>query len=145
MNMSDLAEDLELPMSVVAIRHEFTHEEIPALSCLRENAKKCLDWLWTWYWAKLDDMVSHVPGDIGRRRDVENAREELVLALNKYVAARIDEVRSKIVQPNERPANVACFHIVRLCKGRIEFLDLLAEALVAPTGRGKGLIPSDKV
>lgn len=45
---------LGVPASFVELRHEATHRDLPSLVVLRSAALRSLDWLWEFYWAKLD-------------------------------------------------------------------------------------------
>ncbi|RJE24710.1 Cell morphogenesis protein Las1 [Aspergillus sclerotialis] len=58
--MFQRAVDLGLPASFVELRHEATHRELPSLVVLRNAAQRSLEWLWDYYWAKIDPDI--VPG-----------------------------------------------------------------------------------
>lgn len=67
--MFQRAMDLGLPASFVELRHEATHRELPSLVVLRNAAQRSLEWLWDYYWAKVDNKnnknntaASVVPG-----------------------------------------------------------------------------------
>jgi ribosomal biogenesis protein LAS1 len=45
-----LAETVGLPRSVVDIRHEAAHHELPSLQLLRLGARQALEWLRASYW-----------------------------------------------------------------------------------------------
>lgn len=52
--MFQRAIDLGLPASFVELRHEATHRELPSLIVLRNAAQRSLEWLWDYYWVKVD-------------------------------------------------------------------------------------------
>lgn len=52
--MFQRAVDLGLPASFVELRHEATHRELPSLVVLRNATQRSLEWLWDYYWAKVD-------------------------------------------------------------------------------------------
>lgn len=52
--MFQRAVDLGLPASFVELRHEATHRDLPSLVVLRNAAQRSLEWLWGYYWEKLD-------------------------------------------------------------------------------------------
>lgn len=52
--MFQRAMDLGLPASFVELRHEATHRELPSLIVLRNAAQRSLEWLWGYYWVKID-------------------------------------------------------------------------------------------
>ncbi|PGG96432.1 hypothetical protein GX51_07838 [Blastomyces parvus] len=54
--MFQRAMELGLPASFVELRHEATHRELPALTVLRNAARRSLEWLWEFYWAGLGDI-----------------------------------------------------------------------------------------
>ena len=58
--MFQRAVDLGLPASFVELRHEATHRELPSLVVLRNAAQRSLEWLWDYYWGKIEPDV--VPG-----------------------------------------------------------------------------------
>ncbi|GAA5926662.1 hypothetical protein JCM1841_003197 [Sporobolomyces salmonicolor] len=49
-SIASLAAQLGLPLWFVELRHQATHEELPALPVLRDGARQALDWLYTHYW-----------------------------------------------------------------------------------------------
>ncbi|GAA5912639.1 rRNA-processing protein LAS1 [Sporobolomyces salmoneus] len=49
-SISSLATQLGLPLWFVELRHQATHEELPALPVLREGARQAIDWLYLHYW-----------------------------------------------------------------------------------------------
>lgn len=52
--MFQRAVDVGVPASFVELRHEATHRELPALIVLRNATLRSLEWLWDFYWAKID-------------------------------------------------------------------------------------------
>lgn len=52
--MFQRAVDLGVPASFVELRHEATHRELPALIVLRNATLRSLEWLWDFYWVKVD-------------------------------------------------------------------------------------------
>ncbi|CRG84402.1 hypothetical protein PISL3812_01694 [Talaromyces islandicus] len=52
--MFQRALDLGLPASFVELRHEATHRELPSLVVLRGAVHRSLEWLWGYYWGRLD-------------------------------------------------------------------------------------------
>lgn len=59
--MFQRAIDLGLPASFVELRHEATHRELPSLIVLRNATQRSLEWLWDYYWAKVDPHAAAVP------------------------------------------------------------------------------------
>lgn len=54
-SMYSIAKDIGLPATFVELRHQATHEELPALPKFRSAAKKAMDWIWDYYWRDLVD------------------------------------------------------------------------------------------
>lgn len=52
--MFQRAVDLGLPASFVELRHEATHRDLPSLVVLRNATQRSLEWLWDFYWGKLE-------------------------------------------------------------------------------------------
>ncbi|EFR04641.1 hypothetical protein MGYG_09162 [Nannizzia gypsea CBS 118893] len=44
-----------VPASFVELRHEATHRDLPSLVVLRDAARRSMDWLWEFYWNKIDN------------------------------------------------------------------------------------------
>ncbi|KAI7068862.1 hypothetical protein KC365_g16711 [Hortaea werneckii] len=52
-SMLEIARQIEMPASFVGLRHEATHEELPALGRLVGASAEALEWLWGAYWSRL--------------------------------------------------------------------------------------------
>ncbi|OKL58228.1 hypothetical protein UA08_06554 [Talaromyces atroroseus] len=52
--MFSRASMIGLPLSFVELRHEAAHRELPSLVLLRNYTNRALEWLWGYYWAKID-------------------------------------------------------------------------------------------
>lgn len=48
--MFERAKQLKLPASLVDLRHQATHEELPSMPALRQYVKQALDWIWNDFW-----------------------------------------------------------------------------------------------
>jgi ribosomal biogenesis protein LAS1 len=61
--MFSRASMIGLPLSFVELRHEAAHRELPSLVLLRNYTNRALEWLWGYYWAKIDSpFVRHGAG-----------------------------------------------------------------------------------
>ncbi|GAA5843143.1 hypothetical protein JCM3766R1_005249 [Sporobolomyces carnicolor] len=58
-SISSLAHQLGLPLWFVELRHQATHEDLPALPVLRQGAHQALDWLFVHYWQPTMINSSH--------------------------------------------------------------------------------------
>ncbi|ERS95778.1 hypothetical protein HMPREF1624_07853 [Sporothrix schenckii ATCC 58251] len=68
LSMHGLAQAVGLPPGFVELRHQATHEALPALRRLRVAARQALAWIWGYYWAHLEDE-----SDVGGARAVSAA------------------------------------------------------------------------
>ncbi|KAF2162149.1 hypothetical protein M409DRAFT_69359 [Zasmidium cellare ATCC 36951] len=57
-SMLDIAKQIGMPVEFVALRHEATHEELPAVQRLVKAVDDGLQWLWTVYWSRLEEPES---------------------------------------------------------------------------------------
>lgn len=53
--MLDIAKQIGMPTEFVALRHEATHEELPAIQRLVKATEDGLVWLWNVHWSGLDE------------------------------------------------------------------------------------------
>ena len=53
--MLDIAKQIGMPTEFVALRHEATHEELPATQRLVSATEAALAWLWNVHWSGLDE------------------------------------------------------------------------------------------
>ncbi|EED22927.1 cell morphogenesis protein Las1, putative [Talaromyces stipitatus ATCC 10500] len=52
--MFNRASMIGLPLSFVELRHEAAHRELPSLVLLRSYANRALEWLWDYYWVRIE-------------------------------------------------------------------------------------------
>lgn len=52
--MLEIARQIDMPADFVALRHEATHEELPAEQRIVAACEAALKWLWRVYWSRLD-------------------------------------------------------------------------------------------
>ncbi|BGP35531.1 rRNA-processing protein las1 [Rhodotorula toruloides] len=50
-SIASLAQQIDLPLWFVELRHQATHEDLPSLGVLRDAARQALDWLYAHYWS----------------------------------------------------------------------------------------------
>ena len=88
-SMYQVAKDIDLPASFVELRHQATHEDLPALVVLRRATARALEWLWNYYWQHQDEPNENM-GELDRpvlfardekygpgEGEVENGRERV--------------------------------------------------------------------
>lgn len=54
LSMHGLAQTVGLPPGFVELRHQATHEALPALRRLRAAARQALAWIWGYYWVNME-------------------------------------------------------------------------------------------
>lgn len=64
-SMLEIARQIEMPTAFVGLRHEATHEELPALGRLVGASAEALEWLWGAYWSRLGGMDEGKGGAVG--------------------------------------------------------------------------------
>ncbi|CAK7243037.1 MAG: rRNA-processing protein las1 [Sporothrix thermara] len=55
LSMHGLAQTVGLPPGFVELRHQATHEALPALRRLRVASRQALAWIWGYYWANMEE------------------------------------------------------------------------------------------
>lgn len=56
LSMHGLAQTVGLPPGFVELRHQATHEALPALRRLRVAARQALAWIWGYYWVNMEEV-----------------------------------------------------------------------------------------
>lgn len=141
-SMFEVARDLDMPASFVELRHEATHEDLPSLQRLMRNSKLALDWLWQYYWAKLDDPSGAKSKRIANdERPAEEAveKDQLRVILASFSSKRRVEIKTASTDLSASSASgIACLELVKLCRGSKGALSKLCSLLLEE----KMLIPS---
>ncbi|KAL9080366.1 MAG: hypothetical protein Q9157_000822 [Trypethelium eluteriae] len=152
LSMYSVAREIDMPASFVELRHEATHEELPSLGRLERNVKAGLDWLWNFYWKKLDEPHSRplsrsvtqpdeVDGDMASK-DMVYLKARLEDTLKTYLARRKTEIKSGVANPMSmsvkiRQSSDIC---IQLCRGDKAKLSILCSTLIDH----KTIFPSQK-
>lgn len=137
--MYDVAREIDMPASFVELRHEATHEELPSIKRLMRNAELALDWLWHFYWAKLDEETKS--SDSVTTLPVTASKEQFSAILNTFMSRRRIEIKSGSNATLQNSASgVACLEIIKLCLGNKGSLEIVAETLLEE----KMLVPASR-
>ncbi|KAF2190262.1 Las1-domain-containing protein [Zopfia rhizophila CBS 207.26] len=143
------ARSQDLPVSLVKTRHNIVHRSLPSLVELRGAAQRSVDWLWHFYWEKLDKPLFKYPhGSIQQHQNLAAIKQGLRTTVKTYLRDRRPEVKELVRSHGAKDASgkeskagdTAARECVRICQGRLVKLDLLAEILVDE----ENVIPSDK-
>lgn len=77
-SMLEIARRIGMPVEFVGLRHEATHEELPALGRLVRATEEALAWLWEVYWSRLREVDNEIGKDIEpSEQGLEKVREVL--------------------------------------------------------------------
>ncbi|KAL9096885.1 MAG: hypothetical protein Q9165_000849 [Trypethelium subeluteriae] len=152
LSMYSVAREIDMPASFVELRHEATHEELPSLGRLERNAKAGLDWLWNFYWKKLDESYfrpsphsttqsDEVDADT-TPKDRTHLKARLQDTFKTYLANRRTEIKSGAANSvttsvKIRQSRETC---IQLCHGDKAKLSILCSTLIDH----KTIFPSQK-
>ena len=137
--MFQRAVDLGLPASFVELRHEATHRELPSLVVLRSVAQRSLVWLWSYYWAKIDQNSILHSGITGK--------DALLLTIRKIIRETLEADEEENRNPARRKRRLqryrqsfAAAQLASICKDTSEapFIlsrVLLEDSILIPAGR----------
>ncbi|KAJ4290370.1 rRNA-processing protein las1 [Kalmusia sp. IMI 367209] len=136
---SDLARlhpKLSFPLALRETRHCIVHRHLPSLAELKRAARDSLDWLWEWYWSRLDTALAPTP--FPPHLSEREARERLSAVLKSYVKERKGEVKRR--EKESRAAERAVESWWGVDAERGVKVRLLLELLVDE----KSILPADK-
>ncbi|KAE8307030.1 ATP-NAD kinase-like domain-containing protein [Aspergillus transmontanensis] len=125
--MFQRAIDLGLPASFVELRHEATHRELPSLTVLRNAAQRSLEWLWDYYWAKIDLNAGFAPDG------VEDGIEPVKAAARACLAQVTGETGASEQPRKKRRVQVlsgVATQLVSVCKSSGKGAAAVSEVLV---------------
>lgn len=136
-SMLDIAKQIGMPLEFVALRHEATHEELPAIQRLVKAAEDALAWLWNVYWSRVDeseseaDVTKSLPELKTRARDV----------FRTFRASRREALKSKKPKDQVEETRTTSKILIRLMDANRLRIRAVADVLV----EDKLLIPSKRV
>lgn len=114
---------LGVPASFVELRHEATHRDLPSLVVLRNAAQRSLDWLWEFYWAKLDHdqyEVNWSEGQLGDEErdadvdvdvDIDGLKKKEILNILQPVASEKKRILKLAASSKKRKAASSSEHV----------------------------------
>ncbi|CAN0927155.1 Ribosomal biogenesis protein LAS1L [Linum grandiflorum] len=80
-SIAEAAGAIGIPRSLIDIRHEGSHRDLPALPLVRDSAAKAIDWLKRYYW---EPQAVQIPSQ--RDGDGASIRKEIKLKLRELAA-----------------------------------------------------------
>ncbi|KAI7410699.1 hypothetical protein KC332_g6262 [Hortaea werneckii] len=161
-SMLEIARQIEMPASFVGLRHEATHEELPALGRLVGACAEALEWLWGSYWSRLGGGTTGEEGtgargegegrqgiDAGMQGetvgDLSAVKEEAGRLLRSYRGLRREAFKRKRQNSREHRVEVetvgkACGELCRGSEARVHAVVgvLVDEKLLLPSNRELG-------
>lgn len=139
--MFQRAVDLGLPASFVELRHEATHRELPSLIVLRNAAQRSLEWLWNYYWSRIDRDAT-IPPDAMGNSAVDGPPEVVTREILRQLE---DDEVGEPPQKGRRKSRIhrassAADRLAAVCKGYNNGSYVLSRALLDDSF----LIPADR-
>ncbi|KAL1853383.1 hypothetical protein Plec18170_005380 [Paecilomyces lecythidis] len=144
--MFQRAIDLGLPASFVELRHEATHRDLPSLVVLRSAAQRSLEWLWGYYWARIDLPATTGPSG-APSASLKGHSEQLKSSIRRDledIKRHLDEVEpSRKRRKTQHDYYPTAAQLVSICEDHPDGSVALSQALLegkalAPTGRKLG-------
>ena len=106
---------------------------------LMRNAELALDWLWQFYWAKLDEETKS--SESGFSSQIAASKPQISTILDTFMTRRRIEIKSGTNATLQTSASgIACLDIVKLCLGNKGLLEVVAETLLEE----KMLVPASR-
>ncbi|KAJ9250791.1 cell morphogenesis protein Las1 [Paecilomyces variotii] len=131
--MFQRAIDLGLPASFVELRHEATHRDLPSLVVLRSAAQRSLEWLWGYYWARID-----LPATTGASTAPSIALDGDLEQLKPTIRRDLEDIKrnlDEVEPPRKRRKSQHDYYptaarLISICEGRPEGAVALSETLL---------------
>lgn len=109
-SMLDIAKQIGMPVEFVALRHEATHEELPAIQRLVKATDDALHWLWTVYWSRLEEPET----EQAVADSLAQLKAEARQVLRSFRSKRREAVKAKKHRHNSQELETAADEFVRL-------------------------------
>jgi ribosomal biogenesis protein LAS1 len=144
---------LDFPSTLLETRHSIVHRQFPPLAELKKAAKQSLEWLWEWYWSRLDvalassESRNRTAADVvdeseGTSLGSQELKERFQAVLKSYMKSRKAELKSGVKQAKKesRAAEVAASTVSEICTLRSSYQGMMLRLLVDE----KTVIPADR-
>nr|XP_011464875.1 PREDICTED: protein LAS1 isoform X2 [Fragaria vesca subsp. vesca] len=94
-SIAEAADAIGIPRSLIDIRHEGSHRELPALEVVRSASMKALDWLKYYYWEPQKNAIPFQgTGNANIRNEIKSKFHELAFCLRAKMT-RSSQVKEK--------------------------------------------------
>lgn len=134
-SMLDIAKQIGMPPEFVALRHEATHEELPAIQRLMKATDEALKWLWEVYWSRLESPESDEVVAAAIPQISAEARE----LFKNWRSARREALRAK-KQRQDEEVQAAGSSCIALMDGAAARANAVADVLA----KDRMLLPSKR-
>ncbi|KAH8705403.1 Las1-like-domain-containing protein [Talaromyces proteolyticus] len=132
-----------LPASFVELRHEATHRELPSLVVLRSAVHRSLEWLWGYYWVRIDGaapVAAENGGGNGNDYLLGGTRGQIKQSLQHLLQADPAPAKKKA---RAQAVSVVSQSLIRICESESDGPQVLARVLLEddiliPSERGAG-------
>ena len=125
------AKMIGLPASFVELRHQATHDELPALLVLRQAAARSLQWLWQDYWRSIDIRSGALDDDEQAFADgMLKLKEHFRVIFASYLKSNFGAMKAKSQSSSPDGVAGAVQQCVQLCKGKDTTVRVLAQVLL---------------
>ncbi|KAL1797806.1 hypothetical protein ACET3X_004412 [Alternaria dauci] len=143
---------LQLPITLLEIRHRIVHRHLPSLAELKRAAADSLEWLWEWYWGQLDHAFKTGGAVVATEEDEElgvesreAVREKLQSILKAFVKERKSEIKNRKKDDTKAAETALSTYNLRFAPNATttpssQTQRVLLELLV----QGKMILPTDK-
>ncbi|GIZ37157.1 hypothetical protein CKM354_000061500 [Cercospora kikuchii] len=138
-SMLAIAKQIGMPSEFVTLRHEATHDELPAIQRLVKAVDDALAWLWVFYWSKLEEPGTEA--SVAKSLPEVKARAKEIF--KTYRGSRREVLKSKKPRDQTEETRATSRNLVRLVKGsrlkrKAVAETLVEENLLIPSKRGLG-------
>ena len=132
-SMFQNAKKIGLPESFVELRHQATHDELPALLVLRQAATRSLQWLWQAYWRSIDIKSGTLDNDgLGDADDLAKLKEQFRDRLRSYLKVEMDVMKKGITPPSTDRVVTVSQQCAELSNGSFAAIRVLVHVLLEP-------------
>ncbi|KNG47839.1 Las1-domain-containing protein [Stemphylium lycopersici] len=137
---------LQLPLTLLEIRHRIVHRHLPSLAELKRAATESLEWLWEWYWSQLDYAfkVGGPPEDELGVESREAVKERLQTILKTYVKERKNEIKTRKKQSRAVETALSTYNLRFSASNTTTPLAQIQRVLLQLLVEEKMILPTDK-
>ena len=132
-SMLEIARQIDMPAQFVGLRHEATHEELPALGRLVQAANEALNWLWQAYWSRLEEGPrAQQKTTTTTTENVADVKDQARALLRSYRSLRRDAFKKNRQGTSEHAAELHALAVrcEQLCDSSLQSVHAFVEVLI---------------